>query len=470
MFRRALLTVLALSMITCISCEPKGTYQSEYTEDIHTEHQTEQTDTIDDTEYSTGIDIEIDTNTGTPSEDIQTEADISDEVQESEDNTNGETAGETPSEDIPDVTEPTEDTENVTDVITTRPDETSPGTTQKPSDTTSAKEETKAPETKPKDTTAKPTETTKPEETTAPHTHTYGTWKITKAPTCTASGTEQRTCVCGDKQTRTVTAKGHTEQAVKGKASTCTAEGLTDGKKCTVCGVFTVKQNTIAKKAHSYKTTKEPNTDPYSPDFAKDGEKKCTACGDTQAVKMSLPAVDSKEYARLLSKRMLYYINEYRVSEGAPKAQMLPNMTEYAEYRAVQLSTNFAHDAIDERRAATELQYGKYTVHRSELYTAEEIEILRQLGYYTITDDSISFYSASCGEAIMKGGFSQTSGKYDVRYIDTQAKGCAESYYNSKGHWSYIGRAENIYISIGVYIVGNMKYNCVCTSTTNIYG
>ena len=463
MFRRALLTVLALSMITCISCEPKSTYQSEYTEDIHTEHQTEQTDTIDDTEYNTGIDIEIDTNTGTPSEDIQTEADISDEVQESEDNKNGETAGETPSEDIPDVTEPTEDTENVTDVITTRPDETSPGTTQKPSDTTSAKEETKAPETKPKDTTAKPTETTKPEETTAPHTHTYSTWKIAKAPTCTASGTEQRTCACGDKQTRTVTAKGHTEQAVKGKASTCTAEGLTDGKKCTVCGVFTVKQNTIAKKAHNYKTTKEPNTDPYSPDFAKDGEKKCIACGDTQAVKMSLPAVDSKEYARLLSKRMLYYINEYRVSEGAPKAQMLPNMTEYAEYRAVQLSTNFAHDGNDEGAAATALKYGEYYEFEESYLDLETMEII-------YTGKILTGYVAKCGEAIMKGGFSQTSGKYDVRYIDTQAKGCAESYYNSKGHWSYIGRAENIYISIGVYIVGNMKYNCVCTSTTDIYG
>lgn len=469
MFRRTLLTVLALSMITCISCEPKSTYQSEYTEDIHTEHQTEQTDTIDDTEYNTGIDIEIDTNTGTPSEDIQTEADvdISDEVQESEDNTNGETAGETPSEDIPDVTEPTEDTENVTDVITTHPDETSPGTTQKPSGTTSAKEETKAPETKPKDTTAKPTETTKPEETTAPHTHTYGTWKITKAPTCTASGTEQRTCACGDKQTRTVTAKGHTEQAVKGKASTCTAEGLTDGKKCTVCGVFTVKQNTIAKKAHSYKTTKEPNTDPYSPDFAKDGEKKCTACGDTQAVKMSLPAVDSKEYARLLSKRMLYYINEYRVSEGAPKAQMLPNMTEYAEYRAVQLSTNFAHDGNDEGAAATALKYGEYYEFEESYLDLETMEII-------YTGKILTGYVAKCGEAIMKGGFSQTSGKYDVRYIDTQAKGCAESYYNSKGHWGVndggIGYPSNIYISIGVYIVGNMKYNCVCTSTTDIYG
>ena len=449
MFRRALLTVLALSMITCISCEPKGTYQSEHIKDIHTEHQTEQTDTADDTEYSTGIDIEIDTNTDTPSEDIQTEADvdISDEVQESEDNTNGETAGEAPSEDIPDVTEPAEDTENVTDVITT----------QKPDDTTTAKEETKAPETKPKDTTAKPTETTTPEETTAPHTHTYGTWKIAKAPTCTASGTEERACACGDKQTRTVTAKGHTEQTVKGKASTCTAEGLTDGKKCTVCGVFTVKQNTIAKKAHSYKTTKEPNTDPYSPDFAKDGEKKCTACGDTQAVKMSLPAVDSKEYARLLSKRMLYYINEYRVSEGAPKAQMLPNMTEYAEYRAVQLSTNFAHDGNDEGAAATALKYGEYYEFEESYLDLETMEII-------YTGKILTGYVAKCGEAITycKIGTLST--------INNMAQKFANACYESKGHWNYVGRATNIYISVGCYYYKGTFYADICTSDTDIYG
>lgn len=41
--------------------------------------------------------------------------------------------------------------------------------------------------------------------------HTYGSWSTVKAATCTASGTEQRTCsACGKAQTRTVSATGHT--------------------------------------------------------------------------------------------------------------------------------------------------------------------------------------------------------------------------------------------------------------------
>ncbi len=65
----------------------------------------------------------------------------------------------------------------------------------------------------------------------------------------------------------TVTWKpNHKEQTVTGKAATCTATGLTDGKKCSVCGTVTVKQQTIAKLAHSYKngvctkcSAKDPN-------------------------------------------------------------------------------------------------------------------------------------------------------------------------------------------------------------------
>ena len=86
------------------------------------------------------------------------------------------------------------------------------------------------------------------------------------------------------------------------------------------------------------------------------------------------------------------------------------------------------------------------------------------------TGKILTGYVAKCGEAIMKSGFSQESRKYDPRYIDREAKDCVKCYYESKGHWGYIGRAENVYISVGVYFIGDMQYNCVCTTTTDIYG
>ena len=42
----------------------------------------------------------------------------------------------------------------------------------------------------------------------------------------------------------------HTEEIVLGKPSTCSEEGLTDGKKCKVCGKVTKEQEVIKKKDH----------------------------------------------------------------------------------------------------------------------------------------------------------------------------------------------------------------------------
>ena len=58
-------------------------------------------------------------------------------------------------------------------------------------------------------------------------------------------------------------------------ASTCTKTGLTEGEKCTACGKVTVAQQTVAKKAHSYKNVTTKAT------LSKNGkvENKCSVCG-----------------------------------------------------------------------------------------------------------------------------------------------------------------------------------------------
>ena len=44
----------------------------------------------------------------------------------------------------------------------------------------------------------------------------------------------------------------HTEDTIPARAATCTAAGLTEGKKCSVCGKVTVAQKTIPAKPHTY--------------------------------------------------------------------------------------------------------------------------------------------------------------------------------------------------------------------------
>ncbi len=66
------------------------------------------------------------------------------------------------------------------------------------------------------------------------------------AATCT---TAQECTVC---HVELAPATGHTEETVTGKAATCTETGLTDGKKCSVCGETTLEQEVIDALGHDF--------------------------------------------------------------------------------------------------------------------------------------------------------------------------------------------------------------------------
>ncbi|MBQ9780634.1 MAG: hypothetical protein IJW00_06785 [Clostridia bacterium] len=70
--------------------------------------------------------------------------------------------------------------------------------------------------------------------------------------TCTTPAT------CKDCGANTAPAKGHTEETVPAVAPTCKDTGLTEGKKCSVCGEILVAQETVAKtNEHTYDDAKD---------------------------------------------------------------------------------------------------------------------------------------------------------------------------------------------------------------------
>ena len=82
--------------------------------------------------------------------------------------------------------------------------------------------------------------------------HTFGDWVITEEATCTAEGTQTRTCsVCGTVETQTIAALGHTEVIDKAVAATCTKTGLTEGKHCSVCNTVIKAQKVVPAKGHT---------------------------------------------------------------------------------------------------------------------------------------------------------------------------------------------------------------------------
>ena len=89
------------------------------------------------------------------------------------------------------------------------------------------------------------------------HTHAFGEWETVKEATCTEDGSKARSCSCGESETDVIYAMGHTEEVLAEKPATCTEAGLTEGKKCSVCGEITVNQEEILALNHDYKYTEE---------------------------------------------------------------------------------------------------------------------------------------------------------------------------------------------------------------------
>lgn len=97
------------------------------------------------------------------------------------------------------------------------------------------------------------------------HSHTAASSNVTAQPTCTKTGVRTCSCYyCGVTYTETIAKKSHNSNTIiPAVAATCTATGLTQGKKCSMCGTVTVAQQTVPAKGHS-----DANSDGY-----------CDSCG-----------------------------------------------------------------------------------------------------------------------------------------------------------------------------------------------
>jgi hypothetical protein len=107
--------------------------------------------------------------------------------------------------------------------------------------------------------------------------------------TFTAAGTVVYKCTkCGVTKTDTVSAKGHTSQTVPGTAATCTAAGLTDGAKCSVCGAVITAQNEIPAKGHNVVTV--PGRAATCTGTGLTEGSKCSVCGVVITPQNVIPA------------------------------------------------------------------------------------------------------------------------------------------------------------------------------------
>ena len=82
--------------------------------------------------------------------------------------------------------------------------------------------------------------------------HAFGSWNTVKQATCKEEGKLVRTCSkCSETEETTVSKTNiHAEVIDTAVAATCTVDGKTEGKHCSVCDKIIVAQTTIGKLGH----------------------------------------------------------------------------------------------------------------------------------------------------------------------------------------------------------------------------
>ncbi len=257
--------------------------------------------------------------------------------------------------------------------------------------------------------------------------------------------------------------------AIETIAPTCKEQGYTIYM-CN-CGMTEI-EDVLPENGHEFgdwNVTIEPTA-------TAEGEKKrcCINCSFTETASLEkiiddsiYDAILTSENTELLEERIRYYLNKFRVEEGSCEMTMLSGKARlFAQGRAVQLESNFAHDTWERRELATELEFGYYVPeHPESIYDWETDEVI-----YT-GNISPAYYEPYGGEAI---GQCVTTGST----IDRIAVRLASACHNSPPHWSYVGADSNPYVAIGASIYyGNTDNTaidraglvCVCVCVLNEY-
>ena len=83
------------------------------------------------------------------------------------------------------------------------------------------------------------------------HTHEWNDWEVVSAANCTDEGEKIRTCKkCKEVESEIIPAIGHVPSVMPAVNPTCTSTGLSEGSRCSVCGIILTQQSVIEKGAH----------------------------------------------------------------------------------------------------------------------------------------------------------------------------------------------------------------------------
>lgn len=125
--------------------------------------------------------------------------------------------------------------------------------------------------------------------------HTFGSWSTVKQATCKEAGKLVRTCnKCSETEESTISKTDiHTEVVDVAVSATCTVDGKTEGKHCSVCGKTIVAQTTI--KATGHTEVVDPAVEATCKTKGKTEGKHCSVC-NVVIIKQNDTAIVDHDY------------------------------------------------------------------------------------------------------------------------------------------------------------------------------
>ena len=253
------------------------------------------------------------------------------------------------------------------------------------------------------------------------------------APTCTEAGYTTYTCHCGDTYVAdTVPALGHTPMTDPAVAPTCTETGFTEGSHCLVCKEVLVAQEVVGTKGHSDENSDYtcdicetdlctnhseeviPAVAPTCTETGLTEGKKCSICGDMILVQETVPAIG---HTPVTDASVAPTCTATGLTEGSHCSVCSTVLV--AQTTVPALGHN--HEAAVTAPTCTEAGYTTYTCHCGDTYVADTVSALGHTHVATVTaptctEAGYTTYTCHCGDTYVADTVSALGHSYSTEW------------------------------------------------------